>query len=410
MYTFDPTGSKPVCRICNASEPHWLGDHLLEVHGLSVESYLAAHPGAHTITAELSKALAAKAPATRVAAPAKPTLSVKIGGMSFPVHANVPESACLMLPGHYRIPEHGDLASDVQDVLIALKCGRTTWVWGPPGTGKDAVFHAYAAMTRTPSLLFQVVQGADIQAWKYTRSFDHEGTKWEDGDLLKALRDGYVTADGERVPYLIVLSDIDRATRQQAEELRQILDSIQGRITGPTGKVDPVLAGTVIVATANSSGGGDESGRCISANPIDASIMDRFERKVEFHNMDARDEEPILFAKFPTLVSAHPKAIPAMMKATAAVRDAIAKNEVYCEWTHRTVSAWASATQDLMVTLGSKSGGEKIVGRALRMVLDGLPTRDTREAVKRLIDPHITGGAIPEGNTSHINPSGLSRP
>ena len=397
------------CKVCGF-EGHRLGNHLIEVHGLDLEAYLSAHPNADTMSADLAVAHAKElAKKKRTAATAPKNLTIDFGGIKFPVYTDVPEAACLPLPGSYRLPEHGALATDIQDVLVGVKANRSVWVWGPPGTGKDAVFSALCARTRRPSILLQVVQGADIQAWKYTRSFDANGTKWEEGVLLKALRDGYVTPSGERIPYLIVLSDIDRATRQQMEELRQILDSIQGRITGPTGEVYTVLPGTTIVATANSSGGGDATGRCISANPIDASILDRFQRKVQFHTMDRRDEEPILVSKFPALAAKHPGAIPAILNATKAVREAVEKDEVFCEWSHRATTAWAEAAVDLMEILGSRVSASSLLKRAVRTVLDGLPTADTRESVARLIDPHLSGGAVEEGSTAHIRPTGLKK-
>jgi MoxR-like ATPase len=375
------------CRICGI-EAHWLGDHLVNEHDLSLDGYLVQYPEATT----------GKRKEATVEG-----LSLKFAGVTFPVDIEVPASACLPMPAHYTVPTHGPLARDVQDVAVAVKKCRSIWVWGAPGVGKDAAVSALCAMTRRPSLLFSVVQGADLQSWKFTRSFDAQGTKWEEGVLLKALRDGYLTGSGRRVPYLIILSDFDRATRQQAEELRQILDSIQGRISGPTGEIYPVFPGTTIVATANSSGAGDTTGRCISSNPIDASILDRFERKIQFHSMDLRDEEPIAKAKFPLLAERAPNAISTMMRATFAVREGVEKEEVYCEWSHRTVCSWASAAEDLLEILPRTVALEVLLKRAARVVLDGMPDADTRENVKRIMDPHIKGGLVNEGDTSHIS-------
>jgi MoxR-like ATPase len=391
----------PTCKICAWGNAHWLGDHVLEAHDIGIEKYLEMFPGSPTASRELAAKYEGAKKATRKAAAAKSAV-VTFGNVEFPVNVGIPLEACLYLPDNYAVPVHGKLAQDVQDVAVALAKSRTIWVHGKPGTGKDAVFSAWSAMTRRPGLFFQVVQGADIQAWKYSRSFDHNGTTWEEGLLLRALRDGYMSSTGTRVPYIIVLSDIDRATRQQMEELRSILDSIQGRITGPDGTVYPVLRGTIIVATANTSGGGDETGRCISANPVDASIMDRFERKVMFHSMDPRDEEPIVRAKFPTLHQKNPKAIPAMMQATKAIRDAVEKGEVFCEWSHRALCAWAGAAEDLLLVLGAKMAEKDLLKRAARAALDGLPNEETRDQVRRIMDSHIPGGAVDEGSTSHI--------
>jgi len=383
-------GLLALCKLCPTGsdhpvpEHHWLGDHVAEVHGRTLENYVASFPGAHTCSAELFEKFSKRKTADRKAAEAK-GLALNFAGISFPVDLRVPAGVCLPMPDHYSIPKAGKLARDVQDVAVALKRGRSVWVWGAPGTGKDAIFSALSAMTRRPALLFTVVQGADVQAWKYSRSFNALGTSWEEGVLLKALRDGYLAEDGSRIPYLIVFSDFDRATPQQAEELRQILDSIQGRVTGPTGEVWPVLAGTTIVATANTSGAGDSTGRCISAQPIDASILDRFERKVRFHSMEISDEEPIVRKKFPVLAARYPLAISNMMKATEAVREGVEKEEFFCEWSHRTLCAWAGAVEDFLESLPPAKNNEKTVGvggllkRAARVVLDGLPDADTRD-------------------------------
>lgn len=372
---------------------------------MTIKDYNDFYPGAPIC----SPVLAAKVPEKKkVRTPQKVAAKVAFAGVNFAVNFGVPASACLPMPAYYAVPQYGKLATDVQDVAVALNKLRSIWVWGAPGTGKDAVFSALCAMTRRPSLLFTIVQGADVTSWKYTRAFNASGTSWEEGELLKALRDGYLTKDGERIPYLIVFSDFDRATRQQAEELRQILDSIQGRISGPTGEIWPVLPGTVIVATANSSGAGDTTGRCISANPIDASILDRFERKIRFHSMDSADEEPVLRAKFPLLAAKLPDSISSMMKATTAVRQAVATEEVYCEWSHRTLCAWAGAAEDILDTLAPKKPVTGIIlRRAARVVLDGLPDMDTRDAVKRILDPHVQGGVVNEGSTNHIKDGGL---
>lgn len=426
------TGPAP-CRLCSF-EDHWLGDHLAEVHDLTVDAYLEQFPDAPTCSTDLKARYEAKRKLEEREPPNEEelqTLSVEFAGLKFPVNLDVPAEDCLPMPEHYKIPAHGRLAADVQDAVIALKRNRSIWVWGPPGTGKDAVFSALCAMTRRPSLLFTVVQGADITAWKYTRAFDAEGTSWEEGLLLRALRDGYTTREGRVIPYLIVLSDFDRATRQQAEELRQILDSIQGRITGPTGEVWPTMPGTTIVATANSSGAGDTTGRCISANPIDASILDRFERKIMFHSMSKEDETVILGKKFPVLAARFPEALEEMMNATKSVREAVAAEVVYGEWSHRTLCAWAGAAEDLLETLPGSFTVPKttpakglagtaqqslaedrvrgmLLRRAARVVLDGLPDSDTREGVKRVMDPHIKGGLVNPGTTDHVDPGGIT--
>jgi hypothetical protein len=50
----------------------------------------------------------------------------------------------------------------------------------------------------------------------------------------------------------------------------------------------------------------------------------------------------------------------------------------------------------------------KVLRAGLQDILAGCPNDDTREALKRLVDPHIKGGAVDEGDTSHISPDPLA--
>lgn len=397
-----------VCPECG-HRAHWLGDHVLESHGWSPEEFEENYPGAPLASRELvrayegGKAKVVRAPATAA------HLTVEMAGLALPVNADVPLEACLPMPPHYSVPAHGELPQAVQTVILALKCARSVYVSGPAGTGKDATPSAYSALTRTPGLHLQISPQTDIQSWFYARGFTNGETRWEEGRLLKALRDGYLTPSGRRVPYIIVLSDIDRAATSQMEYLRLILDSIEGRIMGPHGEAFPVLPGTKIIATANSTGGGDVTGRYVSAKPVDSSIMNRFERKVIYPAMDPRDEEPILKAKFPVLSSRIKTAIPSMVKAANTVRVAIMKGDISCEFSHRDLCGWAGMVQDLIECLPGKStDGSVFLRRGARSVLDGMPDPETRKAVETLLDPHLKGGVLDPGDTSHIRPGKLT--
>lgn len=398
--------SRIACQIagCQHTVADWLGDHLAEDHGLSVDAYLAAHPQATVASKRLEDAHEKAMGTPKREHPPKPSdLTVDFAGMTFKVNVDVPPEACLPLPAEYVLPHFGELGKDIANALVALYRGRSLYIHGLPGTGKDALFHAWSALTRTPAIIKQVIPGSDIEAWFFSRGFNEKGTHWEEGDVLVALRDGYVTTSGDRIPYMLLCSDLDRADRSQAEYMRLITDSIQGRISGPTGTVYRLLAGTRVVATANTAGGGDERGRMISANPIDASILDRFERKFEFHLMDWRDEEPIVRAKFPVLVDRAPWVFDKMGKAAKALRAAIAADELHAEFSHRGLCAVLGHAEDLLICSGDRN---KVPGNLLRKAArawwDGLPDTDSRAKARTCMDPHIKGGTVNEGNKGHI--------
>jgi MoxR-like ATPase len=395
--------AKITCKVPGCPfEGHFILDHLLEAHGMTGAQYEASYPGAPTVSDDLLKRHeSSKGRPRRSHPPTDKELTVEFGGVSFPVNWDVPADACLPLPYEYKVPQYGNLGRDIQHAAVALRTGRSAYVWGLPGSGKDAFYHAFSAQTRTPAAIFTVRPGEDIQGWFFVRSFNAEGTAWEEGDFLRKARDGYLTKEGRRLPYMLVISDFDRSDRSQAEAMRLVLDSISGRIMGPAGKTYNVLPGTIVVATANTSGAGDSRGRMISANPLDASILDRFERTFEFHWMDWKDEEPICRAKFPLLVERAPDCFKMVGNATNAMRQAIANEDLYTEFSHRAVCAWLGHAQDLILYT-NEVNPKALLKKAARAVLDRMPDEETRLAARRLIDPHLAGGALDAGDTSHI--------
>lgn len=394
--------SQVKCAVCG-HEAFFLGDHVLTAHNLSVDEYAKAHPGNPIASEDLLTAyLASKAQdPKRIGPPALTDLTTVIGGFSFTVNHDVAASACLPLPNEYRFPALGKLNKDIQHACVALKKGRSIMAWGLPGTGKDALFSAWSYLTRTPGEIYSVGPDTDIQSWFFSQSFNKDGTSWEDGQLLKNCRDGHVTETGRRVPMIIVFSDFDRASKGQAEAIRLLMDSIEGRIKGPRGVTYPVLPGTRFVFTANSIGAGDTRGRCISSNPIDASILDRIERVVNFHNMEWLDEVEVLKAKFPLVVQRAPDLLVTMGKITTLLRELIDKDELYCEFSHRALCAIVGHAQDILECSGGKIP-TALIKKALRIWVDKLPSADVRDTVKTNIDPLLTGGTVDEGDTTHI--------
>jgi MoxR-like ATPase len=377
------------CALCGF-QSEWLGPHIREEHGMSIEAYEAAHGGA--LSAPLEAALMLDAP-TRVP-PNLANLDIKVefAGLRTSVNLDVPEAACLPLPPAYRIPEHGPLAADVREAAISLLRGRSMYIHGLPGSGKDALFHAWSALTRKPARIFQVEPGVDIQSWFFSKEIGSDGTYWQEGEMLKALRDGYTTTTGRKIPQMILITDFDRASKDQAESMRLVMDSISGRVKGPNGSMYPVLRGTQIVVTANTAGGGDSRGRMTSANVIDGSILDRFERAFEFHWMDWRDEGVIVREKYPLLLGKAPEVFDQVGRATEALRKAIYDESLYTEFSHRAVCAWLGHAEDIIAV--EPTTPKNLLRRAFRVVADKMSDPETRTEAVRIIDPHLKGGAF----------------
>lgn len=389
------------CGECGAEVSDYLGDHLLEEHGMTGSEYLVSHPGAPTMSTRLAGRAARKSP--RREAPCPPeNLTVSISGVEHPVNADVPASACLPLPLAYRFPQHGKLAHDCRHASISMRFRRHGFLHGLPGTGKDAFAHAVSALARIPCMIRSIKPGINIQHWFYSRAFDQKGTVWERGPLLDAMVNGYEVKDHagnviRRIPYMVLITDFDRADRAQAEHLRLIMDTTKGRVEGPQGRTEDVLPGTMIWATGNAAGSGDTRGRCISSNVIDASILDRFDRVFEFHWMQWEDEEKIVREKFPYLVQVAPFLFDQVGKCTSALRKAILNQTLYAEFSHRGVCSILGHAEDLCRINRGKLIPQDILVGAARAWVDRLGDSVTRDAAIKAMDAHIPGGMLADG-------------
>lgn len=378
---------------------HHVPSHLAARYGMTPEAYLQSHPGAPLYSDTILRIHQEKTKGIRrEAAPHPEDLKVRVGNYTLPVCWDVPPEACLPLPDHYRLPSHGALGDDIQRVLRYWTKGRSTWIWGPPGSGKDAFPSALSAWTRTPAQIFPINPDINLMAWFYDKAFNTEGTCWEFGELFQALVHGYRSPiSGRQIPMTIVLSDFDRANRQQAEAVRLIADSIQGRVKGPRGETYPLLAGTRIIFTANTMGGGDATGRCVSANVLDASLVNRIERKVQFHQLDWRDELPVLKNKFPIFTEKCSSHFSEIENAVTVLRKAVSDGNLYAEFSHRDLCTWIGDCEDILHT---ETNPTRLLQRAFASYADGLPDIETRNQALSLVQPHVKGGMFETGTSS----------
>ena len=326
----------------------------------------------------------------RTAAPMPADLTLNIMGLKCFVDAGVPESVCLPIPAGYMHPTKGKAREQHKRVTLAVKKGRKVFVSGPPGTGKDALFHALSYKLGLPAEIRTFNPNVDVNHWFYSREIGEKGTSWSYSNLWRALTEGYTGADGITRPYMIVFSDIDRATPEQLEAFRLLLDTTSGRITGPTGDVATILPGTRFGFTANSVGMGDATGR-MSSQAMDASMLDRMGRFVEFDYMSWTDETAILTGKFPTVVEAVPGLLKQLGGAVKAVRDAIKSGSLYAELTHRGICEILMECEDL---LGEADGS--VPANLLRKGMNAWLCRlgEQKLVAKSLCDAAIKGGVV----------------
>lgn len=411
----------PACRECGHSDDLFLGPHLESAHGLTPSEYREQHPDAPLAASEILEAIRKDSPGTPEHPPPPSDLRTTFAGVECPVNADVPASACLTEPDHYRVPCFGELAKDVSAVTLYLKRKRSTYIYGPQGTGKDGFVQAFSARMRVPGEKFQIIPGKDIQAWLWTKEVSPErGTYYQEGRLLKLARDGYLTRNGTRVPALILITDIDRATKSQAETFRLLLDTIEGRVPRWDGGSWPVFPGTLFVATANTTGQGDETGRYVSSNILDSTILARFQRFRKFTLMDWRDEEPILRAKFPFFAEKMNAVLQGTRErgtgplesglgiATSTLRKHIAAGDLEGDFSHRELCNWVEAAQDILEEHPRRKPPQHLMREAGRAVFDKFPDEETRLRARRLIHGFIQGGMLDPGDRDGVEDEDLT--
>ena len=402
----DPATARIKCEL-DGAERHYLPAYLAEKHNMTVEQYHEQFPNAPLESPALRTQFAAAVKNTdRKRPPAPDQLFINVAGFRMPVNWDVPASACLPLPPSYRFPTKGKLAQDIKRAARYFMALRSFWAWGPSGSGKDAFPSALCALTRTPSSIYPVNADVDIMAWFFDKNFENGETKWVFGELFKNLVYGYVSPiSGNRIPMTIVLSDFDRAGRSQAEAIRLVADSIQGRVKGPLGETYPVLAGTRLIITANTMGGGDASGKYVSANVLDTSILDRLQRKVKFHSIDWRDEEIIIRDKYPLFAEKCGHLLPKIGDATKVLRQAVLEENLYGEFSHRGLETWVGDCEDMLRLMARPP--KDLLKQGFLSFADGLPDEENRTLALTLIDAYLKGGALDQGDTSNVEDDDL---
>jgi hypothetical protein len=316
-------------------------------------------------------------------------LEANLMGHKVRVNHQIREDQCLPSVPNYAFPTKGAAKGCFERALLALVRQKPVFIWGGPGTGKDAVVHAYCSMTRTPSLVFTFTRGTNVKGWFYSRSIGKEGTGWEYGALWNALVHGIEGRDGKRYPALILFSDVDRGDDDQLEEFRLVLDTTSKRIVGPDGSTSKIMEGTQFAFTANSNGNGAEG---MSSRPIDASLIDRMGRFVEFTALHWDDEGKVLREKFSLLNERCPDIFDQLGASVAGLRSLIKDGRLFAEISHRGLCEILSECEDLVWSANGKVP-TNVLRHGFKAWLDRLD-HDNQMIAKTEINAQLKGGTF----------------
>ena len=173
--------------------------------------------------------------------------------------------------------------------IVASKKFYPVFVSGLSGNGKTFMVEQACAQLKTECLRVNISPETDeddlIGGF---RLIDGE-TKWFDGPVVQAMKSGAV----------LILDEIDRGSNKLMC-LQGVLEG-KGLFVKKTGEfVDPVQ-GFNVIATANTKGKGDETGRYMAATILDDAFLERFPITVEQEYPDTKIETKILTKLFASL-------------------------------------------------------------------------------------------------------------
>lgn len=175
--------------------------------------------------------------------------------------------------------------------LWALATNQKAWIHGHTGTGKSTLIEQIAARLNWPMIRINFdseitrmdLIGRDV----LTQSGGSVTTRFEDGTLPKAMQ----------MPCILLCDEMDFIRPDVAYVMQRALENKGLLITEDGGRLitpDPMFR---IVATANTKGSGDDTGRYMGARPQSGAFLDRFTCWIEVDYMTPASVKKLIAAK-----------------------------------------------------------------------------------------------------------------
>lgn len=178
---------------------------------------------------------------------------------------------------------------DKMKALVTSNRFYPVFVSGLSGNGKTMMVEQACAQAKREFLRVNISPETDeddlIGGF---RLIDGE-TKWFDGPVIQAMKRGSV----------LVLDEIDRGSNKLIC-LQGVLEG-KGVLIKKTGEFVEGAPGFTVVATANTKGKGDDTGRYMAATILDDAFLERFPITVEQEYPDTKIETKILKKVFASL-------------------------------------------------------------------------------------------------------------
>ena len=178
---------------------------------------------------------------------------------------------------------------DKMKAIVASQRFYPTFVSGLSGNGKTFMVEQACAQAKREFLRVNISPETDEDDLIGGFRLIDGDTKWFDGPVIQAMKRGSV----------LVLDEIDRGSNKLMC-LQGILEG-KGVLIKKTGEFVEPAKGFNVVATANTKGKGDETGRYMAATILDDAFLERFPITVEQEYPDTKVETKILAKMFANL-------------------------------------------------------------------------------------------------------------
>lgn len=304
------------CEVCG-KEAFDLAQHLEDAHKLSVTNYQKRYPNAPVVAPELAAAVQA---AKRIRVPhttAQPLADLVVNERD--EAKLIKDGLAIQIPGTSRVlsMDPNNTVHPVVDPLYetpdemdkfawAWQHRKNTYVYGETGLGKSHMVKQLAGLTRTR--LWSVNGHGDAlvaDLYGYNQI--------ENGDshfMWGALPNSMVKGE----PLLI--EEIDRLPPRVTTGLHNAISDGELYLTesGETVKAKP---GWCVLATANTRGQGDTTGRYGSAEVVDSALIRRFKTRIEMQSLTDAQLRKLVMAKVPQFSQENAKKLVNLGKALA---------------------------------------------------------------------------------------------
>lgn len=346
----DEKGEKIQCKICGYFY-HRLEVHLKKKHSMSLEEYLEEYPGEPTMS-ESAKKKASKSAKKRGkvdktndyevlgvdTGKIKDYSKLSVGLANLEVVRNdelgdfekiyVPVNDEQWMPGATEYKSMEEIAVGVEDE-------DHIFIYGPPGAGKTTLIKQLGAMSNTPVIIFNIIEGVLPEDFLgslklVTDSDGNSVTEWVDGTFTKFWSIGSY----------VVFDEITAAPPNLMMRLHSILDSGDIILFEDGGRIIPKHPRTRFFATDNTNGRGDDSGMFAGTHILNEATLDRFNTVVKYSYTDPNNEKMILKAKGGVEL----KIARDMVKVAQKVRESFEKELCYCTLSTRRLIDWARKT------------------------------------------------------------------